>query len=217
MKTLFKILAILCLLTLPVLVALSQSMIPVGQSLLVGQVLTTVPSAGGGGVVATDNFTRADAGTLGANWTMAGANSLSIVSSNAAGVGVVNQGDFWSANSFHNDQYSTITINDVGGSHYAYAGVRLNSSFNGYILCCNYNSWSLQVFTAGSGAVIDSGLGTFNAGDVMKISITGTTIICTQNGSVLTTKIDSTWTTGSAGVGGYGVLTISNWVGGNND
>ena len=40
---------ILCLLTLPILVALSQSMIPVGQSLLVGQVLTTVPSAGGGG------------------------------------------------------------------------------------------------------------------------------------------------------------------------
>ena len=37
------------LLTLLVLVAVSQSYLPVGQSLLVGQVLTTVPSAGGGG------------------------------------------------------------------------------------------------------------------------------------------------------------------------
>lgn len=37
------------LLTLLVLVAVSQSYLPVGQSLLVGQQLTTVPSAGGGG------------------------------------------------------------------------------------------------------------------------------------------------------------------------
>ena len=48
-----RTLTILFLLTLPVLVAVSQSMIPVGQYIPVGQQLTTVPSAGGGGSTCT--------------------------------------------------------------------------------------------------------------------------------------------------------------------
>ena len=68
-------------------------------------------------VIVRDTFTRADAGTLGANWTTesdAIDGAVIGITSNAAKPqtnGVANAASFWSANTFKADQYSQCIVN----------------------------------------------------------------------------------------------------------
>src|ERR1700710_1416691 len=75
------------------------------------------------GMVASDNFIRADAGTLGGNWTMFHSD-MTISGNKAVGTTGNDSGDWWNANSFHNDQYSKITIANIGSSINAAVVVR---------------------------------------------------------------------------------------------
>ena len=49
----------------------------------------------------------------------------------------------------------------------------------------------------------------FSAGDVLRLEIQGTTLTLKKNGSVVTTTTDSTFSSGSPGIVGFGNLTTT--------
>lgn len=56
---------------------------------------------------------------------------------------------------------------------------------------------------------------TFTTGDIMKISVVGTTITCYKNGVALGSVTDASLSSGSPGVGVYGkTVTVDDWEGG---
>ncbi|HET9634829.1 MAG TPA: Ig-like domain-containing protein [Gemmatimonadaceae bacterium] len=175
----------------------------------------------------TETFTGA-AGPLSGSWTQQ-RSSGKTVNRNGSGVGIgsVDGLDlfvFWNATAFSNDQYSQTRIAGglVNGTQFVQVIVRAtgtgDSSYN------NYSFYSDGV--AGSGhtelarvmngrwTTLRSFNTTFVSGDVMKISVTGSTITCYKNGVSIGTATDSSLPTGSPGVGVYGnTVTIDDWQG----
>lgn len=180
---------------------------------------------------ATDNFNRANSGTLGSNWTeqdAAGTGSTNqIVSNQATGSGSRDfTRAFWNADVFGNDQYSQSLL--AACNDYMYLSVRASgtgaSGANHYVLVMNNGAGQsfIQKVVAGSLTTLASGLTNFNAsGDSGKIGVVGTTITVyrdTGSGFVSIGSVtDSSLASGSAGLGNAQVTNCihDNWQGDN--
>lgn len=179
---------------------------------------------------ASDNFTRADASTLGTNWTQQEA-ALRIVSSHATGTtDLTYQYSFWNADAFNNNQYSEVTMGgNIGGDSSVVNGPTVRASGTGgssqmYAMLCQgggTNSTYLFYFNGSSPTQIGSTItGTaWTSGDVAHLEVSGTTFTLKRNGTTLSSSLtDSTLATGSAGFvmrnsGSGDVVTL--WGGGN--
>lgn len=160
-------------------------------------------------IVATDNFTRANSSTLGANYTACGASGagMGISSNQAIGQGSLVTMNAWTANTFHNDQYAIVTyFLAVPTSTYLEAAVRLtgsDTSLIGYRITTDGANWFLSKITGTTSTDFTSGTLTMTVGDTLKITVVATTISAYHNGTLLATANDSTYTSGSAGIGAY--------------
>lgn len=172
--------------------------------------------ASGGGVVATDNFTRSNTSTLGANYTACGASSgasMGISSNTAIGGSSQSTMNIWTANTFHNDQSSIVTyFSAATGTSYLIASARVTgagATLNGYQLSTDSSNWYLSKITNGSTTDFSSGTLTMVAGDTLEIKCQGTTISGYHNSTLLFSATDSTYTSGSPGIGAFNTAQAS--------
>jgi hypothetical protein len=183
--------------------------------------------------LASDTFGRANANPIDGNWSPVAANVTAnqwqIVSNlaepntttlNAFG------GDYYNALTWANNQYTEITASISGTSIYAGPGVRwqTNNSDDGYGFL--YSSAGLgfgflQRYTAGTGTTFSSVYTTFANTDVIRLGVSGLDFFITQNGNLILTGSDSTYSSGSGGMiyfyasaGSASNITVNSWAGG---
>lgn len=181
--------------------------------------LNGVDNTGGGGpVLATDDFNRADGG-LGANWTVQTGSGIAIVSNQAkTAVGSVDQFAFWNAASFAENQYSKVTVVQTPAS--IMVTVRASGTggtFNAY--------WArpdgIHKHVNGSYTSLGDGSVTVNTTDIFELRATGvnpTTLRRYVNGVAVGTGVtDSDLDSGAAGIGFFKTGSdpiVDNWEGG---
>lgn len=184
-----------------------------------GSTLFNVPASGGGGVVGTDNFTRTDSSTLGANWTPF-YTSLTIFGNTAMGITSTDCGNLWTSSSFHNNQYSKAVIANVGSNPQPMLTVRGSGSagtFDGYQVY--FSSTTITVYRRDNNAATQ--LSTTSQavanGNTIELDVNGSSVQVKLNGSIISAlnATDSTYTSGSAGLGSYDLGQFSSWEGGN--
>lgn len=161
---------------------------------------------------ATDNFNRADAITLGANWTFAfrasGSEEFYVASNQASAIWPVGTASYWSADAFNADHYSQAKPTGTRNSGPA---VRVSSG-QAYIL--TQIDKRLYKITGSSSYTLLTSWGTETAGDVLKLEAAGSDLTVYRNGSSVATASDSALTTGAAGIWAWDT-TIDDWEGGN--
>lgn len=176
--------------------------------------------------LASDNFQRPDANPIGGNWTtLPNTNAVQLVSHEAeASVLAAENLIFYNSVVFPNDQYSEITIGNITGG-YIHVGVRLGGSGNGYILLVESTSGNFYIQRLDGGSSnnligpVSSG-GPFTSGEVIRLTVQGTTFTGSRNGTNAISVTDATYLSGSAGLGFFtfgsvAVATVSEWAGGN--
>jgi len=171
----------------------------------------------------SDNFNRADAPTLGANW-LNQVDGQQIISNTARILNTDNSYQFslYSSGTFTNNQYSRITIGVMNGQlgPIVRASGTGGSTNNYWLLCRPFTDGSSFLFktVAGSfGLLLDLGLVVWLNSDVAEITAVGTTITAYQNGTPLGNASDSDLSSGKAGQFFRAVDTdgsISLWEGG---
>ena len=166
---------------------------------------------------ATDNFNRANEVPIATNWSTAGnSNGMYLVSNQLHGPGTLEGCSYWDADAFGNDQYSSgtcITTSPWGGGPAVRISASVQSYYffgigNGYFRGCKY--------VAGVFSQIGSNYTSTPAnGDVLKLSISGTTLTPTLNSVEQSTRTDSSLSAGSAGMAAYDLAAKwDNWEGG---
>jgi hypothetical protein len=169
--------------------------------------------------VTADSFTRANASTLGPNWTI-NRDSLAI-SGNAA---VAGSGQYseasWTGQAFNADQWSRAQVASVDT---AGAGVMVRlagaSVDTGYLYFCSTSSRSLNKRVAGTQTTLASAGSGCTVNDVIELDVVGNNLIALRNGAVDLTYSDSTITSGAPGIALYNTGTpandsVVNWIGG---
>jgi hypothetical protein len=183
---------------------------------------------------ATDAFTRTDADNLGANWTnwagdtSTSAGRFSVVSNEASsGSNMTFGGSYWNADSFNNNQSSEATVSTApSGTGYHGVMVRATGStsldFNGYGFLCNDSLGRIEEFnnSVDTPSTLQGSLSTCADGDVIKITVEGTTIKAFVNGvQTGSNQTDATLASGSAGIYAYSTGTgnsqFTTWTGDN--
>ncbi len=156
----------------------------------------------------TDDFNRADAGTLGANWTdqIAGAG---ISSNNAVGSDSGSYESVFYNNTFANDQYSEVTLGSLTLATDVWIGVRMSGtgSLNGMFVRLNIVGGDIKLYSEVTGSLTLIGTYTtgvtFNAGDVYRVTVTGQSYAVTLGGTPIAgspiSDGGSTFTSGKAG------------------
>jgi hypothetical protein len=201
------------------------------------------------GAIASDNFNRSN-GSLGVNWAkpIASENNMVIIS-NQAGVDVENSHNYayWATNSFSDNQYSQITLGNIG----PWIGVilRADSTSDRFYMGFVFGATDYRIYIRWDGAyyevakVVDGNLScdpnsvcqmlapgqTWQAGDVLRLEMTGDTkpisAVMSRNGvqvlSWANTVAGPVKTGGNPGIGIYSPsgqhLALDNWEGGNID
>lgn len=165
----------------------------------------------------SDNFTRADNATLGANWTAwswSGAVGLSVASNQASAASPNTHGDYWSADSFGNDQASEITVAVIPGSG-DWVGVTVRQLTPGTGYLAIWFAGTFYIFDENgstSPGVLSSTSGSLTAGDVIKLTAIGTAVTLYKNGTQILTVTSSLYTHGNPGIAIYGTSAkISAW------
>ena len=170
--------------------------------------------------LATDDFNRADAATLGANWTtITGETTWKIVSNQAQPTRPSGSGDhsnFYNAVTWPDDQYSQAKIvNDSGSSAGSDEGgglhVRAASAARTYYRCVmndsgSSNNLGISKQVAGSYTNLGFRSQAFAANGILYFSVVGTTITVKWNG----TQVGATFTDSSIASGSPGVSLSSN-------
>jgi trimeric autotransporter adhesin len=184
--------------------------------------------------VASDTFNRANASTLGPNWTpLVGSNNVTLqiasnqIESAATGPNVGKEMYYGGLN-WTPDQYSEVQIVAATGNGYAGPAVRMTSNDTHYA-CAVYK---VGAGNATVGIVLDSAgtystlatstTATVNAGDMIGCTVIGTSLAMTDEtaSTVLLTASDSTIPSGYPGVvdsAGSGPVTnyvMANWTAG---
>lgn len=155
--------------------------------------------------MATDDFNRADAGTLGANWTDQ-KGSIDIVSNQAKTSADAEEYAFYSAETFPDDQYSQVVAAGVGASAGMGPSVRAsgtNPTANLYLLlwASSGGAQGLYKNVGGSVSLLQSITGALSANDVLYLQASGSTIRAKKNGTQLgTDQADGSLTSGSPGI-----------------
>lgn len=167
---------------------------------------------------ASDAFTRADNAALGANWTDR-INGFGITSNQAKASATANCVSVWTADAFGNDHLSQVTLVDYT-SRFAGPVARFttSSTANGYAWLTDPTA-VLKGYRCDNGtftAIFTPGTAVAN-GDILKLSITGTTQSYYKNGTLIGTTTDATYGSGgAAGIYGNGAgVLLDNWSGDN--
>jgi hypothetical protein len=215
-----------------------QMGIPVGMSLSTAPpwILGVVSFAATGGVdrVAADNFTRANSGTLGANWTTPiNGSAVQIVSNRAEGTITSLTMAYWNAYPWLADQYSEITTDastftaSNSWDSYQFAWVRVSNGAvgaNGYAVLIGKELGSYAYYFNKIVNGTRTGLAgpvaiTYTPGDVFRFSAVGSVMTLYQNGVFVASFTDTTFFSGSPGIGfivNHAITdtTMPSWAGG---
>jgi hypothetical protein len=176
------------------------------------------------GVVATDDFNRATATPLGGSWTNWGAyywygyGGIDI-SLSATGTGY--EYATWNANTFADNQYSQVKINNTAASDKVGVLVRATSNSGYYMIAGPDTSKGVEVgkIVNGTRTTLFTAANPFFAkNDIAKLSVVGTTLYWFKNGVCIGSIVDTSLSSGSPGVAGYnqqGGGELDDWEGGN--
>lgn len=160
--------------------------------------------------LASDNFTRANSGSLGANWTtntFDSSQQFAIIGNTAQPDSLFSDlSDAYSAWSGGNDHYSEVTFNataaDGAGTGSGANCREITTAATYYRLIGNASGYELIKKVAGTVTSLSSGTGTtFAANDVLRLELQGTTWRLKKNGTQFATSTDSSISTGVPGVG----------------
>ncbi len=189
-------------------------------------------------LIASDDFNRTDAGSLGANWTDLNDNwGTSDIASNkvvGAGSGGGGQAARWDGSgSFTDDQYAVLQVDNLpfsGSSVWIGVICRASADVNGsrdyyaakVILDSpgpTYNIHLVKVVN-GTETSIDTTTNAFSVGDTIELEVEGTSLRVFRNGTQLSAldNTDSDLSTGKPGLITSGDATDvigDNWLGGN--
>lgn len=190
--------------------------------------ITTIPqrrvnASGGDGssAVASDNFNRADESPLGTNWTQSGDFNLRLLSNAVAtdpAIGGYNY-TYWSGSgTFATNQYAQVKV--VAGNTSEWLGVSVRgSSGNMYYVMCSIGSGAeFGKIVSNTQTIFSSAGASVSANDVIKITVSGTTVTWYINGVQQEQVTDSSLSSGVGGLCGYGgasTATIDDWEAGN--
>lgn len=180
--------------------------------------------------LATDSFTRANAGTLGASWTeQAGSGGYKIVSNAATPVSLTGA-DAWTFNNtvaWPNNQYSqaNITVTGTSGSQ-AGEGVAVRAAsgaVTGYRIVIDHaasGNFDLEKQNAGSLTTIANTTQAFTDGDLLYLEVQGTSLVVKINGATIAalSSTDASIASGNAGITfstSETAASLDNWEGGN--
>lgn len=160
----------------------------------------------------TFNFTAADTTDIVSYdaafaYSGSGLNSLQIISNQLFGIGA----SIWNmavvnGETFNTDQYAEARITTQTNGRQKAVCARLDNLGNGYawIGSDQYTTSMLAVMTLRTPVQIGSAGTAFHLNDVIRIEVTGTSIVGKINGSTDVTTTDSTYSSGKAGIGLYG-------------
>ncbi len=186
----------------------------------------------GGGVTLTplhsDTFQRPDENPLsdGGKWTApSGLNTGQLVSHAVESIttGLPNPNAFWTGDgAWANDQYSQITVQNISGIGQVFAAVRSNVAASTTVYYVQTNAGAVQIYkeVAGSFTQLTSVTAAITAGDKLALAVIGTTLYALKNGAVISSVIDNSIASGTAGFMLYvpsGSITdaqVSAWEGG---
>ncbi len=172
---------------------------------------------------ASDNFARAN-GSLGPNWTAMTDGPLAIssdmvIGTNASG----NSGDIRTAETYTNDQYSTIQVSSTPLTGSQWIGPMVQRPKQRYRPVRRHLSWNsgspdLMLFKRISGTWTQLGSayasGALPAGTQLTLTVVGNTLAFSQNGVIRISATDSSLTGGAPGIMANGTSTAANWSGG---
>ena len=167
-----------------------------------------------------DQFNRADASPIGGKWTtITGQTGLKIVSNEVTGItDGTSCAAYWNADTFNNDQYSRVTLTNVGVIADVGACCRMSTSAASYYFAnSNTTDKSLHKVIAGTYTVIAAvSFTNFVAGDILELQCSGSTLVFLKNGQFVGLGTDSSLTSGPAGLSSYQqACRLDNWEGGN--
>jgi hypothetical protein len=140
---------------------------------------------------ATDTFTRADSGTLGANWTtLSGFNPLTLVSNTCQPANDATHAveAYTGAGAVALDQWAQATVNDK-----KYPGLTLRSDTTStfYVLFSGGDHWTIYKCVAGSFTLLDAVFQVTSAGDTAYFEVQGTALVTKRNGSTVNSITDA--------------------------
>lgn len=157
---------------------------------------------------ASDTFTGT--GALGGNWTRP-QGSFERISDVATPSGAAESTAYWSADAFADDHYAQLTVVVVQSTATGAGGPSVRMSGTGvttqhYMFSGASNGNQLYKVTSGTTyALLQTLGGTTANGDILKATVSGTTIKCYQNGAQIgSDQSDSALASGSAGMFTYG-------------
>jgi len=178
------------------------------------------------GVTYSDDFNRADGG-LGSNWTLGTTGTLTgaaiaVVSNQAkasGSTGATNGGAYWNSGSISADQYSEIQVPSLPPTAYwVGAIVRADSTMGNHYLAIYFNNGgtytiALYKMISGTWSQIGSNYTSFTAtaGDIMRLSVSGTTLRIKLNSTIVITQTDSAISTGRPGIATAGTVVMDNF------
>lgn len=168
--------------------------------------------------VASDSFQRAN-GPVGSNWT-SNLNGFNISGNTCVGnTAAVFNGMFWSADSFNDAHYSTITIGSGTGqwgpSVRAQAGADSYYSYSVSGVSPNM-SGSFFKRVAGVNTNIGGTVAGFATGDTVTLACAGNVLFAFRNGTFVAAVKDSTFSGGKPGIQLFSTTNaITSWSGGN--
>lgn len=172
----------------------------------------------------TDNFNRANGG-LGANWTaLTDANvtdTLTIVSNAVTGTAInLDSASYWSADTFQNDQYSQCVVAGTLGGDNMGPTVRNQATgtkryeYDGGVS----SGQTLYYYDGATGWNTLASSGGITNGDTLRLEVTGTSLVCKDNGSQTLTATDATLSSGAPGMHANPQFTtncnMDDWLGG---
>lgn len=182
----------------------------------------------GGLLLVSDNFTRANAGTLGGNWSQgwSGTHDFGISSNTAIneGGGVGSDTAYWSANVFTTTQFSKATFQSTSATD---EEVCVNTAAAAVTAYCaglrqSIDSTHYLMFVESAGSLTQLGSTTavtVTPGDIVEIDHkSGNSIVLIVNGSTLLTVTDSSVSSGSPGIHANftsNIAMFNLWSGGN--
>ena len=181
----------------------------------------------------TDNFTSGT-GPLSANWTTPSSmDALQIVSGpycEPSNAGANQNGAAYTGTTFSPDQYSEVTVHNIGASGYVYPAVRMQTTGANFYYWRQHPGGARYIakYVNGTSTTIATPKNnfTFNAGDVLRLEAIGSNPVVLklyQNGYLIFTAYDraNTFTSGSPGISQYATTLsdsqISKWSGGNSN
>ena len=162
---------------------------------------------------ASDNFNRTDALSLGSNWTSIYApngGGGQIVSNAAGAYEIPDVGIIWNADTFDDDHYAEGTVSGSPGAGGA-TGLCVRGSSSGYYAYYSFSGGSYLIRVDADDTVTQLGStgDAWSDGDTVRLEADGTTITPMINGSEDTSigaQTDSTYSSGSAGIGGISAI-----------